>query len=325
MTCNNSPLVSVTVPVYNNSNYLRQCLDSLQAQTLKEIEFILVDDGSTDDSGRICDEYAKRDSRFRVIHQKNGGLAVARQTALEVSKGLYFCTCDADDWVELDMYERLYKKAVDTDADIVMCDYWSEYPNGRQVSTVYGKDPSQRLDLFDDALNGKFPPQVWSKMFKREEIFQKYSLFWESGINLGEDYLLTLKILQNDVKVVYVPCQLYHYRREFGGNSYTNKVTMNTFRQSLFIRQWVVGHVDTEKYANGIFRLWLALCFTALRVREGMSARYYRQDILSHVPYRGFLKYHYPKTKGLVVFFAKLFGYKSARGIYRLCYKFVYH
>ena len=318
------PLISVSVPVYNAEKYLRQCLDSLLNQTLRDIEIVVVNDGSTDGSEAICREYAERDSRVVLICKENGGLAAARQTALEASKGLYFCACDADDWVEPDMYERLYKKAVETDADIVMCDYWSEYPNGKKIASVYGKDPSMRKDLLDDALNGEFPPQIWSKMFKRD-MFQKYSLSWEPGINLGEDYLLTLKILQNNVQIVYVPCKLYHYRREYGGNSYTNNVTIGTFQQSLFIRQWVMENIDTKKYANGIFRIWLALCFTALRIKGGMSARYYRQKLLSNVPYSGFLKYSYPRTKGLVIISAKLLGYRFAQGVYRLTYRFVYH
>ena len=125
--------VSVTVPIYNTAKYLRQCLDSLKAQTLKNIEFILVDDGSTDISGEICEEYAKKDSRFKVIHQRNGGVAAARQTGLDNAHGEYVIVCDSDDWVEPDMYERMFLKAKETDADIVMCGYIAEYSDGRKV------------------------------------------------------------------------------------------------------------------------------------------------------------------------------------------------
>lgn len=318
-----NPLVSISVPVYNVEKYLRQCLDSLINQTLRDIEIIVVNDGSTDNSEAICREYAAKDSRVRLICKENGGLASARQAALEVAKGKYFCACDSDDWVELDMYELLYKKAEETNADIVLCDYRSEYPDGRAVSYVYGKEPDGRKDLLDDALNRGFPCQVWNKIFRRD-LFDKYALSWEPGINLGEDFLLTLKVLQHDVKVVYLPTPLYHYRREFGGNSYTNDITMNTFRQSHRIRQWVMENFNAEKYANGIFCLWLSLSFTALRVKEGMSAQYYRTEILRHVPYNGFLKYRYPKLKGLLILSAKLFGYKFARGVFRLTYKHFY-
>lgn len=129
--------VSISVPVYNVEKYLRKCLDCLINQTLRDIEIILVDDGSTDLCPSICDEYVILDERVKVIHKQNGGLASARQAALDVATGDYFCACDADDWVEPDMYERLYQKALETDADIVMCDYWSEYSDGNMVAHRY--------------------------------------------------------------------------------------------------------------------------------------------------------------------------------------------
>lgn len=318
-----TPKVSVSVPVYNAMKYLRQCLDSLVNQTLRDIEIILVDDGSTDGSGAICDEYATSNPQIKVIHKANGGSASARQTALDASKGKYICSCDADDWVELDTYELLYKKAEETDADIVMCDYWSEYPDGRQIASVYGRNPNDRKDLLADALNGKFPSQVWCKMFRRD-IFDKYSLSWEQGINLGEDFLMTIKVIRNNVKVAYLPTALYHYRRVFGSDSYTNNISMNTFLQLYRIRQWAMENLDTQKYANGLFQLWLALGFTALRVNEGMSAEYYRTEVLSHVPYSGFLKYNYPKLKGFLILLTKIFGYDVGKMLYRIGYKRVY-
>lgn len=320
---NNNPIISISVPVYNTEKYLRQCLESLVNQTLRDIEIIIVNDGSTDSSESICREYAEKDSRIKLICKENGGLASARQAALEVSTGQYFCVCDADDWVEPDIYEKLYAKAVETDADIVMCDYWSEYTDSQQTET-YGKNPELQGDLLDDALNGNFPPQLWTKMIKRN-LFNRLSLSWDPDVNLGEDFLLMLKILINNVKIAYQPLPLYHYRRDFGGSTYTNNITMKTLHQSLLIRQWIMLHVDTKKYANGIFRLWLNISFTAIRVKEGMTGDYYRKEILCHVPYSGFFKYEYPKLKGAFILFAKLFGYNFSKYIYDKAYKYVYH
>lgn len=317
------PLISISVPVYNVERHLRQCLDSLLTQTLADIEIILVNDGSTDHSRQICEEYASKDERILLIHKENGGSASARQAALEASSGQYFCACDSDDWVEPDMYERLYRKAVETDADMVICGYLSEYSDGRQVNCPVSYQPESRHDLLDDALNGMFPPQVWSKLLKRD-IFDRYALSWEPGINLGEDFLLTLKILQHDVKVVTIPDMLYHYRRELGGNSYTNRITLSSFNQLMRINFWVMESLDTQRYANGIFRLWLSLGFTALRVRDGMTARYYRTEVISHLPLRSFLVYRYPKLKGLLVLSGKLLGYRFAKAVCQLLYKYVY-
>ena len=318
------PLVSVSVPVYNAEKYLRQCLDSLVNQTLHDIEIVIVNDGSTDSSESICQEYAARDSRIVLVNKENGGSASARQTALDASRGVFFCSCDADDWVEPDMYEKMYQKAIETDADIVMCDYYCEYPDGKLVLSHYDLIPAKRKDLLDDALNGIFPCQLWNKLFKRD-IFNRLALSFEPGIDLGEDFLLMMKFFRFKISVEIVSAPLYHYRREIGGNSYTNNVSMKTFRQSLYIRHWAKDNIDTVKHKNGMFRLWLSLAFTGLRVKEGMTGTYYRKEILSHIPFSGFFRYSYPKLKGCLALFAKLFGYRSARSVYKIVYKHFYH
>ena len=104
------PSLSIVVPVYNTEKYLKQCVDSLTSQTLNEIEIILVDDGSTDGSGAICDEYAAKDSRIKVIHKENGGLGFARNSGLEMAQGEFVGFVDSDDWVDLDFFEKLLGK-----------------------------------------------------------------------------------------------------------------------------------------------------------------------------------------------------------------------
>lgn len=106
----NNPLVSVVVPVYNVSSYLEQCLDSVVNQTYKNLEIILVDDGSTDDSGAICDRYAEKDSRIQVIHKENGGLSSARNVGLERITGEWALFIDSDDWIELNTLELLFEQ-----------------------------------------------------------------------------------------------------------------------------------------------------------------------------------------------------------------------
>lgn len=319
----NRPKVSVSVPVYNAEKYLRQCLDSLLNQTLQDIEIVIVNDGSTDGSEAICREYAEKDSRFKLICKGNGGVASARQSALEASTGLYFCACDADDWVEPTMYEKMYNKAQESGADIVMCDYWSEYGEGKQTEVHFSYDITMIDDFLGTAMDGVFPCQLWDKMFSRE-LFDKHAITFESGINLGEDFLIMLKILQHPVKVANIPDALYHYRREYGGTSYTNNITFNSFEQSLYIRKWAVKNLDNEKYANGIFGLWISIAFTGLRVESGMTSEYYKRTIMKNIPYHGFFIYSCHKMKGALVFFTKLFGYSFGRSIFRLMYKSLY-
>ena len=112
------PKISIIVPVYNVEKYLRKCVDSILNQTFKDFELILVDDGSIDTSGKICDEYNLKDNRIKVIHKENGGLSSARNAGLDIAQGEYIGFVDSDDWIELDMYEELYKICKENDTDV---------------------------------------------------------------------------------------------------------------------------------------------------------------------------------------------------------------
>ena len=317
-----NPKISISVPVYNAEKYLRQCLDSLICQTLKDIEIILVNDGSTDSCSGICEEYAQKDERIKVIHKANGGLASARQIALENALGDYFCACDADDWAEPTMYEKMYLKAVETGADVIMCDYISEYGNGVSKTSNYGKEiPSNYYTLINDALNGRFPCSVWSKMY-RINIFEQYHISWEPGINMGEDFLMTLKILQHPVKIVYLPECLYHYRRMLGEDSYTNRVTIDSYNQMLRIQEWVESNFDRNSYEIGINHYLINIAFAGLRVDYGMTSDYYRQTSVSRLSILSLVKEH--SLKSFIILWTKLMGYSAGVFVLKLMYKFVY-
>ena len=120
--------ISIIVPVYNAELYLQRCLDSILSQSFTDFEAILVDDGSSDKSGGICDEYAQRDSRIRVFHKENGGVASARQMGMDEAKGEYVIHTDPDDWVEPKMIEMLYNEAKAKEADVVICDFYINRP-----------------------------------------------------------------------------------------------------------------------------------------------------------------------------------------------------
>ena len=124
-------LISIVVPVYNIERYIEQCVLSICGQTYKNIEIILIDDGSTDGSGNICDNLAERDQRIKVIHKKHGGNATARRDGVNTAKGKYIGFVDGDDWIEPNMYESLYNFAVENDAQMVTSAGYREYPSGR--------------------------------------------------------------------------------------------------------------------------------------------------------------------------------------------------
>lgn len=123
MFYNMNPLISVIIPVYNAEKTIKKTLDSIREQTFLNFEVIMIDDGSTDASGDICDEYTRYDKRFKVKHKQNQGVSAARQDGIDMSKGEYTIHIDPDDWVEQPMLKELYRKAVESNADMVICDF----------------------------------------------------------------------------------------------------------------------------------------------------------------------------------------------------------
>ena len=171
-----SPAISIIMPVYKAEKYVRRSLDSIMAQTFCDWEAVLIDDGSPDKSGDILDEYVNKDSRFHVIHKKNGGVSSARQLGLETAQGQYIIHVDPDDWVEPCMLEELYNKIVEDDADMVICDFIWNRPTGISIS-------SQRPSAFDsksiimDLLSERLHGSCWNKLIRRDVIVNNHISF----------------------------------------------------------------------------------------------------------------------------------------------------
>jgi glycosyltransferase involved in cell wall biosynthesis len=177
------PLFSIIIPVYNTEKYLRHCLDSVLAQTFKDFEVILVDDGSTDGTGQICDEYAAKDNRFQVIHKKNGGVATARQAGTDIASGNYIIHADPDDWIEPEMLNHMLMKANENDADVTICDFYST--NIREKDTLIRQKPSSLKPhsvLEDIVLFHRLHGSLCNKLAKRA-CYMKYGLSFTPGID----------------------------------------------------------------------------------------------------------------------------------------------
>ena len=319
--CDN-PKVSVNVPIYNVEKYLPKCLDSLMVQSLKNIEFILVNDGSTDASGSICEKYAELDARFRVFHKTNGGLASARQYALEKAKGEYFISCDSDDWVEPTMYAELYEKAKASDADMVICDFYYNYSDGRQVAANNIPSGCSRDALIRDVLMRKITGSTCNKMV-RTDIYRQYNLSWEKDINLGEDLLMFLKLLHCPIHVAVLPKPFYHYRRIMNANTYTNHLTFETYKQLEYIYMWSLKHIDSRKFGRELFFSSFDYAFAAIRT-DGMKSNYYDSFVQKCIPFSSFFLYRAFSLKGLIILFSKIFGYTSTKYVVRKLYRYYY-
>ena len=201
-------MVSVIVPIYKIPEYLSCCIDSILAQTYPDFELILVDDGSPDDCGRICDDYAKRDNRIKVVHKVNGGLTSARNAGLEVAKGEWIMHVDGDDWIEPDMIESLIEAAQITGADMVIGDFVKYGP-----SAGYNKLPTWSSDKKKSMTNyiAYVMTTIWGSIAKRS-LYADHSLKSPDGISYCEDFHLIVRLCHFANKIVNVHRPFYHYR-----------------------------------------------------------------------------------------------------------------
>ena len=209
------PKVSIIIPVYKVEKFLTRCLDSVLGQTLKEIEVILVDDGSPDNCGRICDEYAAKDKRVIVIHKKNAGVSAARNSGLEVASGEFVGFVDSDDYVAATMFEDMYRQAVLADAEMAMCQFViTDGVTDELVHRSSGDDfevlKFDNKKAFEIIADFSCPVQVmvWNKLFKKELI---QNLCFDTNKRMAEDLEFLMRALFKSKTVVYVPYALYAY------------------------------------------------------------------------------------------------------------------
>ena len=202
--------LSVIVPVYNVAAYLPQCLDSILSQDYEELEILLIDDGSTDASGEICDQYAAQDHRVRVIHQKNGGAAAAKNAGLRVATGEYLTFVDSDDFLEPNVYGYMLGLLKETGADVAECTFRDVYQNHREDNVFYdGRQLVSGREYLTWYLTRWHCALLWNKVYKRS-LFD--GVFFEQGHKIDDEYftyqgILNAKILVCDDRIVY------NYRR----------------------------------------------------------------------------------------------------------------
>lgn len=216
-------MISVIVPVYNVKPYLKKCLDSIIEQTYRDLEILVIDDGSTDGSGAICDDYAKKDSRIKVFHTGNQGLSAARNLGLDKAKGEYFGFVDSDDWVEPNMFEVLLNRAVITDSEAICCGYYRQYTKHFTIHQIVETETRiEGEELICATMKGNvIALYAWNKLYKRDLFdncrFPENMLF--------EDIATTWKLLIKCHRVTCVPDALYHYniRKDSIGNTKSMK------------------------------------------------------------------------------------------------------
>lgn len=215
-------LISVIVPIYNTQKYLTNCLESIIHQTYMNLEIILVDDGSTDDSGRICNNYAHKDKRIKVIHKTNGGLSDARNAGLEVMTGTLVTFVDSDDWIDFSMIEYLYNILIEYHADISCVSFHKVFENGKKgikniannkVNVYTGTEAIERLMYKRDV-----DTSACGKLYKKQDFDY---IRYPQGI-IFEDLATTYKIFYGKKRIVYGHKQLYYYFQRENSIMYQN-------------------------------------------------------------------------------------------------------
>ena len=220
------PKISVIIPVYNVEKYIEKCVRSLFEQTLDDIEYIFIDDCSPDNSMDIMratlNEYPHRQKQvIEIKHAQNQGQAGARTSGIKAMTGDYMIHCDPDDWIELNMYETLYNTAVDTNADIVTCDFFIE----NYATTIYRAetDTSTR----DCLKHFKFTSHLWNKLIKASTI-HKHSIYPFAGINSGEDLNIIVRTYYHSSSICHIGTPLYHYNK-----ANISSITNNNLKQRI--------------------------------------------------------------------------------------------
>ncbi|MEC1500409.1 glycosyltransferase [Bacillus sonorensis] len=211
-----NPAVSLLVAVYNTEAFLPNCLQSLLSQTLKNIEIIIVNDGSTDGSQKIIDHFARKDGRIKVIKQENQGLGAVRNKGIDEASGEYLAFIDSDDWIEADYCQAMYEKAKAEEAELVICDYAVEMQGtGKTICPEIGKNYAGKPKnaYIADLLKGKVSGFSWNKLYKRSLIEQHQLTFPLRGeLENIEDQYFSFRCLLFAEAAAFVTKPLYHYR-----------------------------------------------------------------------------------------------------------------
>ena len=216
-------MISIIVPVYNIKSYLPKCIESILSQTFSDLEIVLVNDGSTDKSGDICEEYRKMDSRVVVVHKENGGLVSARKAGMRAARGEYIGYVDGDDWIEPDMYERMYQKLLDQNVDVVMCGRYEDTGEAQRevyhgiAEGRYGKEELletvyPRMIVGNTFFEWEVFPGLWDKLFRRSCV-EQFQYAVDERITMGEDAACTYPCLLNANGIYVLHECFYHYRQ----------------------------------------------------------------------------------------------------------------
>ena len=266
------PKVSVIVPVYNAQHHLFRCVNSIQAQSLSDIEIILVDDGSTDESSLICADLMNVDYRIKYYHQDNSGVSVARQKGLELSTGQYIIHVDSDDWIEPSMLEEMYNEACKSNNDVVICDVITESLSVGSRYYPQKLETSDNKSIFVAMIYGDLLCSVVNKLIKKE-VIDRFNIHFIPGLNTGEDLLFCCSLYRYEVKTSFVNKAFYHYDLYTNNNSITRNITLDKVKQRVVVSELLFDGLDESDYIDEKnYLLWKNV---NMAFRSGCDCKYF--------------------------------------------------
>ena len=265
------PKISVIIPVYNAEKYISRCVDSILSQTTDDFELLLIDDGSQDSSGNICDNYSLADKRIKTIHKSNGGVSSARQCGLDNSTGEYVIHIDSDDWIEPHMFQTLISFADKNQADIVIFDFYRVSKNS--IDHIIQKPSSfDHISVLRDIVSGRLYASCWNKLV-RHSIINRYDVTFPEGVNLGEDKCFLAKLLINNISIAYLPSPLYYYDVVVNSSSLVRNITKESITSGFSMLNYLQTILDKD------FNVELYEVRRRLMIRAIKSQLYTRKQI----------------------------------------------
>lgn len=290
---NVQPVISIIVPCYNVEPFLHKCLDSILEQSFTLFEILLINDGSTDDSGIICDYYARKDTRIRVFHQKNSGVSTARNIGIFNARGLYSIHIDADDWIESNMLERMYNAIQATNSDILFVDIYKN--NVDKETQIIQEPPSSNIECIHYLLNGKLIGSMCNKLI-RHEMYTKFNISFPENINYCEDTITIIQLLLHTDKISYLSEAFYHYI--YNPSSITVKATEKHLTQLVLFHKILDTILCNEFYKESlIYGKLQSKAFLLLN----MPTRHKEYNTIFPETTEYILKFKYSKIRKLIL------------------------
>lgn len=259
------PKISVIVPVYNSEKYLYRCIDSLLAQSFKDFELILIDDGSTDNSGRICDDYSTLDNRAIVYHKANGGVSSARQMGLEKSQGEFIIFADPDDWVDSNMLMSMLSN-IGEETDVLICDYYIASSPKREYLRKQRPAFLKSDSILRQLITGKLHGSTCNKLYRRKTLL-KYNISFPEGVNYCEDLWFNCDFFMHDklLNIKYIDKAFYHYDNYSNASSLSRVFTTDTVKDYQLFVNYILKNTNEDQYKSEHLYLKRVLMKVAFR------------------------------------------------------------